>query len=402
MPKREGKHPHNALSAAAIRNQSEAGRYADGNGLYLVVDKSGNKRWLLRITINAKRRDIGLGGWPTVSLRQARQDAIRAHEIANQGGDPLAERRKAKMPVPTFSEAAKLVHAEYCESWKNSKHRAQWISSLNTYADKHLGSRPVNQIQTSEIVTTLRPIWLTKPETAKRVKQRIGAVLDWAGAKGYRAGENPVSGVLRGLPKQDQSVQHHCAMPYVEIPVFLNQLRQNDHVSALALEFLILTATRTSEVLLATWDEVNLQDQVWTIPAERMKANREHRVPLSDRATEILGKAKALSQSGNYVFPGTRSGKPLSQMALLMLLRRMGIDATTHGFRSTFRDWAAEQTNFPREICEAALAHTIKNKTEAAYKRTDHFLKRRKLMHAWSAFADKSKPAEVAKIRDTA
>jgi integrase len=325
-------------------------------------------------------------------------------QLAMDGENPIAERKWSREPIPTFREAAKTVHAEHKSSWRNAKHQAQWINTLKTYAFPQLGDLPVSAIGSADVVEALSPIWLKKPETAKRVRQRIGTVLDWAKAKGYRDTENPVRAVLRALPKPPRAEKHHASLPYAELPGFLRELRSQDaNVSTrLALEFLILTATRTSEVLQATWSEIDLAAKEWTVPAERMKAKREFRVPLTDRALEVLKEARRLGDGAGYVFPGQNTDKPLSQMALLMLLRRMKLKITTHGFRSTFRDWAAEQTNFPREVCESALAHTVKNKTEAAYLRTDQFAKRRKLMDAWSRFAMTTKKAEVLPIKATA
>ena len=324
-------------------------------------------------------------------------------QIAKDGRNPISERQRSRRPIPTFREAAKTVHGEHKASWRNTKHRAQWINTLKTYAFPYLGDLPVNAITSAEVVEALSPIWLEKPETAKRVRQRIGTVLDWAKAKGYRDTDNPVKAVLRALPKPPRREKHHASLPYRDLPDFLEQLRsaEMNGSTRLALEFLILTATRTGEVIGAKWPEIDLLKQEWIIPADRMKANREFRVPLSNRAIKVLREAQAQSSS-EYVFPGQDAGKPLSQMALLMLLRRMKMDITTHGFRSTFRDWAAEQTNFPREICESALAHTVKNKTEAAYLRTDQFAKRRKLMDAWATFSDTKKKADVLPIKATA
>lgn len=399
--KAQGKHPHQALTATAIRNQSIIGRYADGNGLYLVVDKSGNKRWLLRITVRKKRRDIGLGGWPSVSLADARRETEHMKNVARKGGDPLAQRRKQNIHSPIFRDAADIVHKEHSASWRNKKHAAQWIKTLETYAFPYLGHLPVNEIGTAEVKAALTPIWLTKPETARRVRQRIGTVLDWAKASGHRTGENPIRSVTKGLPQQSKSERHHASLPYAELPSFLVTLRESDADQnvRLAFEFLILTATRTSEVINATWDEINMESAEWVIPASRMKAGKVFRVPLSDRAVEILAQAKELTGDRGYIFSGRKSGEPLSQMAFLMLLRRMGTSITAHGFRSTFRDWAAERTNFPREICEAALAHSLKDKTEAAYLRTDQFDKRRKLMTTWANFATTPSRAPVLNLK---
>ncbi len=389
MPKRTGRHVERALTAVTIRSLSKPGRYADGNGLYLEVDASGAKRWLLRTVVQGKRRDIGLGGLSLTSLAEARDKALALRKLAREGGDPLVERRRARRPVPTFAEAAEQVHAEHRAAWTNGKHVEQWITTLRRYANPVLGDLRVDQIDTPAVLRALAPIWLTKPETARRVRQRIGTVLDWAKAAGHRTGDNPVEGVLRGLPRQTDRDQHHAALPYPEVPAFVTRLRSGEAAegSRLAFELLILTAARTGEVLGATWDEIDIAKALWTIPARRMKAGREHRVPLSPRCLEILARARELAGAGPYVFPSRSLKRPLSNMVFLMLLRRMGLTVTAHGFRSAFRDWASEQTSVPREVCEMALAHAVGDKTEAAYRRGDLLEKRRELMNAWAAFA---------------
>jgi integrase len=384
--KSKGRHPERALSAAKVRSLREPGRYADGNGLYLVVDPSGAKRWMLRTVVKGRRRDIGLGGTQLVSLAEAREQAIELRKTARAGGDPVAARR-AQAAVPTFAEAAQRVHAEHVKTWKNKKHAAQWINTLKQYALPFIGTQRVDQIDTPDVLRVLSPIWLTKPETARRVKQRIGIVVDWAKAAGFRTGENPVAGVSQGLPRQPDRKNHHAALPYDDVPSFVRRLRASDNseVAKLAFEFLVLTATRTSEVIGMEWSEV--ENDVWTIPAERTKVGRVHRVPLGPRALQILQRAKEVGGGGEgYAFVGRLRGKPLSNMVFLMALRRMGVEITAHGFRSTFRDWASERTNFPREVCEMALAHAVKDRTERAYRRGDLFEKRRELMLAWEEF----------------
>ena len=390
-----------ALSATAVRTVKKPGSYADGNGLYLIVDASGAKRWNLRTVVQGKRRDIGLGGLSLVSLAEAREEATRMRKIARNGGNPLADRQKSRVQIPTFKEAAILVHKEHSATWKNKKHAAQWINTLKEYAFPLFGDRPVNQIDTPEVLNALSKIWLTKPETARRVRQRIGTVLDWAKAAGHRSGDNPINGIAKGLPNQPKKQKHHAALPYTEVNSFVNQLRMAaaNESTRLAFEFLILTATRTSEVILAEWSEIDLEEKAWTIPAERMKAGKIYRVPLSDRCIEILKRAKEISDSGPYVFPGQSEKKPLSNMAFLMMIKRMKKDITTHGFRSSFRDWAAERTNFSREVCEMALAHTVSNKVEAAYLRGDLFYKRRELMDTWAAFVTTEASADVVTLR---
>lgn len=382
-----GGHPDKALTALKVRSLKDPGRYADGNGLYLVVDPSGAKRWLLRTVVQGRRRDIGLGGLSVVSLADAREQAATFRKIARAGGDALAERRKARTTAPTFSRAAELVFADQKASWRNEKHAQQWMNTLRQYVFPVIGQRRVDQIDTPDLLKVLSPIWLAKPETARRIRQRIGVVLDWAKAAGHRAGENPISGVTKGLPKQTDRNQHFAAMPYADVPAFMKRLRsaENRGIGSLAFEFLILTACRTGEVLGATWSEFDLEQAVWVIPADRMKAKREHRVSLPPRCVEILRRVQQLTTDNEFVF-GSRTGDgPLSNMVFAQTLKRMEVPFTAHGFRSSFRDWAAECTNVPREVAEMALAHTIGNKVEAAYRRGDLFEKRRELMHDWAA-----------------
>lgn len=391
-------HPDKALTAAQIRKVSEAGRYGDGNGLYLVVDPSGARRWVLRTVVHGRRRDIGLGGLKIVSLAEARNLAMQYRRIARDGGDPLLERRNARRIVPTFEAAALSVHGEHKATWRNAKHAAQWINTLTEYVFPLIGNRPVDQIDTPDLLRVLTPIWLTKPETARRVRQRVSTVLDWAKAAGHRSGDNPIAGVAKGLPKQPDRASHLAALPYTEVPAFVDRLRASDfaEVVRLAFEFLVLTAARTSEVLGAKWTEIDLEGAVWTIPGSRMKAGREHRVPLASACITILKRVRELAPEADYVFTGRSSEKPLSNMAFLMALRRLKLDVTAHGFRSAFRDWASERTNFPNEVCELALAHTIKNKVEAAYRRGDLLEKRRELMATWAAFVTSSKGKVVS------
>lgn len=388
VAKAEGKHPDKALSALKIKNLSAPGRYPDGNGLYLVVDPSGAKRWLLRIMVQGKRTDIGLGGLSIVSLAEAREKALEHRKIARAGGDPLAAKREAKKVYPTFRVAAEAVHEQHKAAWDNAKHTQQWINTLRDYAFPILGDMRVDQIETPDILRVLSPIWLTKAETAKRVRQRMSGVFDWAKASGFRDGDNPVEGVTRGLPKQTVREQHHAAMPFAEVPAFVKSIKATNAnlISKLAFELLILTATRTSEVLLAQKTEFNLSEKLWTIPAERMKAKRIHRVPLTDRMMEIFEEASALAGGSKFIFPGMSLEKPLSNMVFLKILERMDVKVTAHGFRSSFRDWASETTSFPRDVVEMALAHTIENKVEAAYRRGDLLDKRRDLMIEWSSY----------------
>lgn len=389
LPTVPRRHPQNALSAMQVQQRKAPGRYTDGNGLYLVVDPSGAKRWLLRIVVMGRRRDIGLGGLSLVSLAEARALAVEYRKVAREGGDPLAVRRSQRVIVPTFGEAAEAAHLGLKEGFRNAKHADQWINTIRQYANPHIGTRRIDDIGTPDILKVLAPVWLKKPETARRLKQRMHKVFEHAKASGLRSGENPVAGVDSGLPKQTALQEHHVALAFADLPAFMVKLRgQGEHTtSRLALELLILTATRTSEVLLARWDEVDADSEVWTIPAERMKAKRIHRVPLTRRCLELLAVAKQLAAGSQLVFPGMKTDRPMSNMAFLKLLERMKVDVTAHGFRSSFSDWAAESTHYSREVVEMALAHTIKSKVEAAYRRGDLLDKRRPLMGDWETFA---------------
>ena len=361
------KHPHKALSTLRVNSIATPGRYGDGNGLYLVVDPSGAKRWVLRTIVQGKRRDIGLGGLRLVSLAEARTKAQEYRKLAREGGNPLEARRKERA-VPTFAEAADITLGQHRDGWKNEKHAAQWKASLKLHAFPVLGEKRVDQIETADVLKALSPIWLSRPETARRVRQRISTILNWAKAAGHRTGDNPVDGVAKGLPRQSEKRGHFDAIPYADVPDFVQKLAgvPTSEFARLGFEFLILTAARTNEVLKATWAEVDLEKAVWTVPADRMKAGREHRVPLSRRALTLLRSAREISDGSELVFPGRTVGEPMSNMVFLMMLRRLGATFTAHGFRSAFRDWASECTNFPREVCEMALAHSIKDKTEAA------------------------------------
>ncbi len=389
MTKRRGLHPDKALSTLKVRQVTKAGRYSDGQGLYLVVSDTGAKRWMLRIVVRGRRRDMGLGGANLVSLADARQLALQYRLIARNGGDPLEERRKERVTTPTFAEAAHQVHAEAAPTWKNPKHAQQWINTLETYALPHIGSMQLDHIRSADLLRVLSPIWLEKPETARRVRQRLKTVFDWAKASGFRNTDNPVEGIERGLPKQTAKVEHHAAMPFAEVPAFVKGLQRTDKkglINRRAFEMLILTATRTSEVLNAEWTEFDLKQRLWVISAERMKMDREHRVPLSQRAIEIVEEMQALGLQGTYVFPGTKLDRPMSNMAFTMTLRRLGVPYTAHGFRSSFRDWVAETTDYPNELAEMALAHSVGNKVEAAYRRGDMLERRRAMMEGWAEY----------------
>ena len=387
----------NILTAKGAAALSKSGRHSDGGSLYLAIDGEGataRRRWLYLFHFNGKRREMGLGGFPVVSLADARRARDDAERLVREGIDPIAQRdaaRVAQSKKMTFGEAADALIETKGPGWRNAKHRAQWKMTLEKYAAP-LRPRPVDEIDTTAILAVLTPLWQAKPETASRLRGRIEAVLDAAKAQGHRSGENPAA--WRGnlsclLPKRSKlSRGHHAAMAYADVPAFVAKLRKREAVAALALEFCILTAARSGEVLGARWTEVDLAAKVWTVPAERMKASRAHRIPLSDRALAILEKLSQ-ARTGELVFPGQRAGRPLSVMAMEMLLRRMDQDAVTvHGFRSAFRDWAGNETHFAREVAEAALAHVVGDEAEQAYRRGDALEKRRGLMAAWAAWCE--------------
>jgi len=381
------------LTALKIRNLTEPGRYPDGDGLILELNGKGSGRWLLRVQSKGRRRDIGLGSLKGVSLADARDAAFIVRKKIAQGIDPVAERRRERQAIPTFRKAAELVHEEHKKAWKNGKHQNQWIATLKTYAFPKLGDLLVSEIAGPLIRDVLAPIWLAKPETARRVRQRIGTVLDWSYAKGFRATEAPMRSLSKGLPRQPKKDNHFAALPYTAVPDFLKTLGERVSVSRVALEALILTAARSGEIRGATWSELDLRSALWTIPAARMKMGRAHIVPLSPEAVAVFERAKSFKAgASDLVFPGQNVKKPLSDMTLLKILRDMGLGVTVHGFRSAFRDWVAEQTDYSGEIAEAALAHTVSNKVEAAYRRTDFLDKRRLLMRDWAAFCKASAP----------
>ena len=377
------------------------GLHCDGGGLYLRVtrgaDGSLNRAWLYRFASNGRERWMGLGAYPDVTLKEARERADDARRLRRRGIDPINDRREAKVAeaIATakqtkFVTAAHGYIRSHGPGWRNAKHAGQWTSTLATYAFPIFGHLPVRSIDTELVLKALEPIWIEKPETASRVRGRIEAVLDWATARKMRDGENPAR--WRGhldklLPNRSKvrKVEHHAALPFDALPEFIARLMTQEGIAARALAFTILTGARTGEAIGAKWEEVDLAAKVWTIPASRMKAGKAHRVPLAPAAVEILEQA-AERRENDYVFPGAR-GAGLSNMSFLMLLRRMGrSDLTAHGFRSSFRDWAAERTSFPREVAEQALAHTLPDKVEAAYRRSDLFDKRRRLMEAWARF----------------
>ena len=379
------------LTALAVRAASKPGRYRDGNGLMLLVKASGARSWVLRTQVDGARRDFGIGSLADVGLAAAREKADTIRKQYRGGVDPVEAKRAAKSAratIPTFEAAAELAHGEQVNAWRNIKHRAQWISSLRAYAFPALGKVRVDKIDGPMIRDVLLPIWLEKPETARRVRQRVGAVLDWCYAKGLRPSEAPMRSIGKGLPRQPKRDGHFAAMAYDAVPAFVSKLAASESVGRLALQFLIYTAARSGEVRGATWAEIDLDAATWTIPGARMKAGKEHIVPLTSAALALLERANMLKidKPGALLFPGLRA-RPLSDMTLGKVVKAAGVaDATVHGFRSAFRDWAAEMTGTPGEVVEAALAHTIANKVEAAYRRTNYLDKRRGLMDAWACF----------------
>lgn len=409
--------------AHAIR---KPGMYADGGGLYLQVGE-GSASWIYRYMLKGVAREMGLGPLMLFGLKEARLKALDARRLRYEGVDPIEARRAARTKVKldaakalTFKQCAEAYIKAHRAGWRNAKHAGQWEATLATYVEPVIGSLPVQSVDTALVMKVLEQdvpggrgkpatsLWTTRPETASRLRGRIESILDWARVRGYRDGDNPAR--WRGhldklLPARAKvrRVTHHPALPYAELPTFMTKLRELTGVSARALEFAILTAARTGEVIGAGWNEIDLSAKLWTVPASRMKAGRDHRVPLSERAVAILEEMKPLSDAGvggerpgsagAYLFPGGKHGQPLSNMAFLMLLRRMKRDdLTAHGFRSTFRDWAAERTNFPSEVAEMALAHAVSSKVEQAYRRGDLFERRQRLMAAWATFAAVGQP----------
>jgi integrase len=378
----------NRLSARTVASSLKPGRHADGGNLYLNVTATGAKSWVFFYKIDGRQREMGLGSASDISLAKARELAVRHRQALATGNDPMSLRDVPK--APTFGAVADAYIEAHKSAWSNEKHIAQWEMTLKDYAAP-LRPMRVDRITTEDVLKVLKPIWQTKPETASRLRGRIESVLNAAAAKGQRSGENPARwvGNLKDLLPACQKLSrgHHAALPRKDLPGFMAALRDLDGISPRALEFTILTATRSGEVRGARWSEIDLETGIWAIPAERMKARAVHRVPLSAQAAAIL-KELAKARISEFVFPGTRAASSLSVMALDMVLRRMKAKVTVHGFRSTFRDWAAEETNFSRDVCEMALAHTVSDKVEAAYRRGDLFDKRRKLMEAWAQYCE--------------
>jgi integrase len=396
------------LAATKAQKTTKRGMYGDGGGLWLQVRKPHVKSWVFRYTIDGRARSMGLGSTETVPLEDAREEAARCRRLIRDGRDPIAERdagkaqrRLAAANAITFRECAAAFIQQHRAGWRNAKHAEQWVTTVATYASPVFGALPVQSIDTGLVMRVLQPIWTTRPETAVRLRGRIEKILDWGKVQGYREGENPARwrGHLEALlPKKAKvaRVEHHAALPYRQMGDFMAELRKQENTAASALELTILTAARTGEVIGARWDEFDLNEALWTIPGQRTKAHREHRIPLAPAAVAVLEKMRARAE-GEFVFPGTKPNGSLGDRAMLGVLERMARhDITVHGFRSAFRDWAAEQTAFPREVAEMALGHAVGSQVEAAYRRGDLREKRRKLMEAWASYC--AAPAKGGKV----
>lgn len=408
------------LTALKVERTKQPGMYADGGGLYLRVTAERARSWVLRYMLARRPRWMGLGPVSLYGLAEARARALDARRKRHDGIDPIearrAERARQRLDAAkaiTFKECAEAYIASHRAGWRNEKHKYQWPATLSAYVYPVIGSLPVQGVDTALVLKVLEPIWTAKPETASRVRQRIENILDFAKVRGHRDGENPArwrGHLAKLLPERSKvrAVKHLPALPFAELPAFMASLRVREAIAARALEFLILTAARTSEVIGARWSEIDLIEKAWTVPASRMKAHREQRVPLSDPALAIIQKMQAhrpVGANDAYVFPGSHSKKPLSDMAFLMLLRRMEIeDLTVHGFRATFKTWASERTSVQNEVVESSLAHVIGSKVEQAYMRGDLFERRRRLMAQWATFATSApgRQDNVTSIRRTA
>ena len=380
-----GRHPPKALSASFLRS-APPGRHADGNGLYLFVQPTGTRSWVQRLVIRGRRRELGLGSLALVPLAEAREKALVNRKLARQGGDPLLEKRRTQ-GIPTFAEAASRVLEQKQAGWRNRKHAREWLSSLRRIAFPRIGKVPVSEVTSADVLEILTPIWHRKAETARRVRLRLRAVLEWAVAMEYRI-DNPCDRIGPILGTQQHVARHMRALPHRKVAAAIRTVRGSTALEAtkLAFEFLVLTAARWGEVRWAEWEEIDRSGGVWTVPARRMKANRQHRVPLCGPALEILEAAQALGERDDRLVFTRGQGKPLDDKQLRWLVREQGIAAVPHGFRSSFRDWAAEETDHPLEILEAALAHVVRNRVEAAYARSDLFERRRVLMDDWARY----------------
>lgn len=406
----------NRLTALQVTKLRKPGYHADGGGLYLCIKASGAKSWIFRYRFGGKEHEMGLGSLNTFSLADARERAMEQRKLLADGKDPLGFKRAAQLErsmadtsIITFDAAAQSYIASQKHGWKNEKHAEQWTNTLATYASPVFGKLPVGEIETALVMRVLHPIWASKTETASRVRGRIEKVLDWCKTQGYRQGDNPArwKGHLENLlsaPKKTKTVEHHPALPWREVGAFMQELRKMPGSAALALEVIILTNCRTSEAIEATWQEFDLDAALWTIPAGRMKAEKEHLIPLSEPALTVLRLARAEAGDRMFVFPGAKKNKPLSNMACLALLKRMMRgDLTVHGFRSSFRDWAGETTSHPREVIEHAMSHQLKDKAEAAYARGTMLERRRVLMADWAEYcAQPAITGDVVPIRSKA
>jgi integrase len=390
--------PEKSLTAQFVKNASVPGKYFDGHGLYLRVDDGGGRYWVQRIVIRGKRRELGLGPASLISLAEARVAAVENRKSARSGGDPIADKKQAKA-ILTFKEAASRVHIELSPTWKNPKDRAAFLSTLEKYAFGKFGTVLVSEVTSADIRKSVLDARKVAPEVARKLTFRLSAVFKWAIAEGMRTDNPALAGAL-ALPKQEKSKGQRKALPFEEINGCIAAVAASAATAAtkLALELVILSACRSGEVRGAAWPEFDLGAKVWTIPAERMKMNREHRVPLSPRALQILEEAKKLDDGSGLVFPGTKEGKQLSDMTLSKLVKELGFPVDVHGFRASFRTWTQERTSFPREIAEAALAHVAGDVVERAYARSDVFQKRRKMMDAWAAFVAEPRKDNVVRI----
>ena len=385
------------LTAKKVENLKEPGFYGDGEGLYLKVGKGGAKSWILRTVVHGRRRDLGLGSASLTPLADARTKSREFRRIAREGGDPDVIRKQESI---SFAEAAKRVHAQLLPTWRNKKHAETWLATVEIYANPKFGKRPLHTIGTADVLSVLSPIWTGKHETAKRLKQRLATIFDWAKGAGHYPHENPVNGIKKALPAVKQRAEHMAAMDWRDLPGFMDDLETRDGVSARTLEFLILTATRSGEARCARWSEIDLDAREWTIPGERMKRGVPHRVPLSDAAVAVLERVRGLDP--DLVFPSVQRGpdggsQPQSVMVFKSLLKRMGRTGfAIHGFRSTFRDWCSESAHADREVAEAALSHATGTEVERAYARSDLFERRRALMSGWARFAT----GEVGQVKE--
>ena len=378
------------LTHAKVKALKTPGRHGDGGGLYLNVAKGGSKSWVQRITIDGRRRDVGLGGFPAVSLAKARERASQNRDAIVDGRDPVAEKRTPKPAMPTFREAARACHEIHRPRWRNEKHAANWLATLERHAMPKLGQLPVDRITRADVLAVLTPIWGTRQETARRVRQRVRAVMRWAVAQGHRDDNPAGEGIDGALPPMPAIRAHFRALPYKEAPAALEIIAASTAgvAAKMCFEFLVLTAARSGEARGATWNEIDLDTRLWTIPAERMKGSVEHRVPLSGAAIAALEEAVSLRDESGFVFPSPVGGRQLSDMTLTKILRTVGLAerATVHGFRFSFRDWAAECTSASYAAMELSLAHHVGNAVERAYARSDLLEQRRALMDQWAEY----------------